>query len=108
MNLFRFLLLLLSIASFNSYASNVNPYRHDQMCISAYLEKPIRTGDITFYLKNQPIGNISIFGASTDVITIQDDGHFKDQKDFEERKAFLSAENVGKRLDVVNFTYQTC
>lgn len=108
MKLVHFLLLLLSIASVNSYASNLNPYRHDHMCLSAYLVKPIRMGDVTFYLKNEPIGNISIYGASTSIVTIQNDDSFKDQKDFEEKKMLLSVELNKNRLVVNNYTYESC
>lgn len=108
MKRFRLLLLLLSVLSLNVHASNSYPNKHNLMCLSAYLVNPIRVGDVSFYYKDDLIGNISIYGASTKVVTIVDNGYFKDQEDFEEKKAYLSVEVTNRRIDIINFTYGTC
>jgi len=108
MKISRLLFLALGIFSVNVFANDAHTSNHSRMCLTAYLAKPVHVGDVEFYVKNQMIGVISIYGAWVDVVRIQDDGYFKDQKDFEEKREFLRVMNMGNRLNVNKFTYQSC
>lgn len=99
-------LLIFSLISINVFASDLHT-KNSRMCLTAYLMKQIHFGEVTFYVRNQPIGGISIYGSWVDVVGIID-FYFKSQKDFEAQKEFLRVENNGHKLDVKRFTYEAC
>jgi hypothetical protein len=110
MKIFRILFLAVFIFTANVYASDIhaNTNQRSRMCLSAYLAKKIRMGEVAFYYQNQMIGSIAIYGSCLDEIEIVDNGYFKDRNDFEEKMKFLKVQNNGTWLEVNKFTYHSC
>lgn len=101
-------LFILAMFSINIFAGTSSIGNKPQMCLTAYLANKIHYGDVDFYYQNEFIGNISIYGAWFDVISIHDMGYFKNQQDFEKKKPFLRVMNLGRQLEVKELTYTAC
>jgi major membrane immunogen (membrane-anchored lipoprotein) len=108
MKIRHLLLIVIGLFSVNIFADNGHTGSHSRMCVTAYLANPVHVGDITFYYKNKAIGNVSVYGAWLDEVSIDDGGYFTDYEDFEAKKEFLTVENIGSKLTVTRYTYQYC